>query len=217
MNFGLTKTKSNIMKQIITLLAIALIISSCSDMYEPKETHYRIEGGQHQSTVVGGFKSKINSLKSSSLSFQVRFNETARYHLGDNDQDDINKLFGFSDANSMHHDNSARIGWRYNKDSDLIELFAYAYVDGKRLYKKLSDLKIGHTAQCDIALNDDYYFISANGGYTSINRSVNGSVGFHYFLYPYFGGDQVAPHDIDIFLTVDYNRSADLTDLNVSE
>src|SRR5688500_5843243 len=38
---------------------------------------------------------------------------------------DINKLYGFSDCGSLHHENSARVGWLWNGKA--IELHAYCY------------------------------------------------------------------------------------------
>ena len=85
------------MKKLISLLAIILIASSCSDIYEPKESEYLITSGQHDSRVIGGFASdKVRTLKSNNFSFTARFDESARYDLGNKNQYDINK-------NRIHH------------------------------------------------------------------------------------------------------------------
>src|SRR5690606_41284654 len=70
-------------------------------------------------------------------------------------QDDINKLYGFSDCTSLHHANSARFGWNW-KDGAL-RIHAYCYVDSVRQYKELdrkstrlnsSHVKISYAVFC---------------------------------------------------------------------
>ena len=58
------------MKKLISLLAILLITTACSDIYAPKEIEYLIPSGQHESRVQNGFAAdKIRTLKSNDFSF----------------------------------------------------------------------------------------------------------------------------------------------------
>lgn len=189
------------MKKLIIILASILAVS-CGEIYENPETHYLIEKGEHNSKVVGGFiGDKMRTLKSSNYSFTARFDETARYDLGNKNQFDINKLMGFSDANSLHQENSIRFGWCYNLETDKIDIFGYAYLNGDRFFKRITDVGIGETINYQIFLTEATYELTVNGdAQLSIPRSVQNQKGVYYMLFPYFGGDERAPHRINIFI-----------------
>lgn len=134
------------------------------------------------------------------------FDNSCKYDLGDVDQLDINKLYGFSEG--FHQTNSARFGWRYNIETDKIQLLAYVYNNGNVINEWEADTFI-IAVECqveistEIEIDGDYYFFRAtlNGVTISkpISRTVSGYPG-GYLLYPYFGGNKVAPHDILIDL-----------------
>lgn len=189
------------MKKLVYIL-LAVLAVSCSDVYENPETHYMIQAGEHGSQVVGGFfGDKMRTLKSNHFSFSARFDETARYQISERNQDDINKLMGFADANSLHHENSIRFGWRYSIEKDAIEIFAYAYQEGSRQFEYMTDMKIGETANFQIMLTDNSYELNVNGeANTSINRTSGAKAGVYYLLFPYFGGNETAPHNINVFV-----------------
>lgn len=185
-------------KLLIILVALSL---GCSEMYVVPEDQYVIEAGKHDSRIVNGSSiDKIRTLKSNNLVFTARFDQTARYNLNNNDQYDINKLMGFSEANSLHHDNSARFGWRYNIENDNIEIFSYIYREGELSYNKLSEVAINETIEYQINLFDNEYEFVINGFSYREDRRINQEVGIYYRLFPYFGGDEVAPHDINIYI-----------------
>lgn len=70
----------------------------------------------------------------SELVYWCRIDEGARYDLDiDADQDDWNKLPGFTPCTIHHHTDSCRIGWRWNLEKECIELTPYLYVDGQRI------------------------------------------------------------------------------------
>lgn len=190
------------MKKLISLLAILLIGTACSDIYESKELEYLIPSGHHESRIQNGFAAdKIRTLKSSHLSFIARFDQTARYDLGNNNQYDINKLMGFSDCNSLHHENSIRFGWRYSIEKDNIEIFAYAYSNSVMNYHYMGDVAINQNVQYRIQIIDDYFVLSFNESeFVEIKRTSDCDKGLYYLLFPYFGGNEKAPHDISIFI-----------------
>ena len=53
----------------------------------------------------------------------------------------------------------------------------------------------------EIYLHDNYYFLSIDNETIQLDKDCRGT-GNNYFLYPYFGGDEEAPHDIDILIKV---------------
>lgn len=193
--------KHTAMKKLFLLLILA-VAWSCDDLYVVPETQYQIPQGEHQSKVVNGFfGDKMRTLKSDYMSFTARFDESARYDLQNNDQGDINKLMGFADANSLHHDNSIRFGWRYSIAKDAIEIFGYAYQDGVRNFKYITDVAIQETADFSIQLTEESYVLQVKGEKTlEMDRMVKNTVGVYYLLFPYFGGNEPAPHDVNVFV-----------------
>lgn len=105
---------------------------------------------------------------------------------------------GFSDNGVLHHQNSARVGWRWKKEK--IELFAYCYAEGARSFVKLGDVAIGDTARLMIRLSPVGYEFQYKGVSTIMSRGVTGSSINGYMLYPYFGGDEPAPHTMKLWI-----------------
>lgn len=187
------------MKCFVSILIVLLL--GCSDFYVVPEDHYLIEAGKHESKIVNGMSlDKVRTLKSNRLVFTARFDETARYDLVTQDQHDINKLMGFAEANSLHQENSARLGWRYSVENDNVEIFSYIYRDGQRSFNKISEVDLNETIEYQINLFEDEYEFVVNGFSFREHRDIDQQVGVYYRLFPYFGGDEVAPHDINIYI-----------------
>ena len=150
--------------------------------------------GRHYSN-----KNTVAPLKTSSLAFIVIFDSSAIYTTTKpENQTDINKLFGFSDNNAAHHQYSARFGWRWSDNA--LRLFAYTYNAGMRSFKELGKIETGAENECSIAIYEDKYIFSLNGSKTAMARASTTEDAEGYKLYPYFGGDESAPHDIFIWL-----------------
>ena len=132
-----------------------------------------------------------------SLSYEVEFDSSAIYESAlISNQEDVNKLFGFSDCNTHHHDNSARIGWVWNGKA--IALYAYSYVNKERVIKPLINIQINEQVKCSISASGDKYYFKVNNYTDSLPRHCTDYEGSRYKLYPYFGGDEMAPHDVRI-------------------
>ena len=133
------------------------------------------------------------------LSFVVKFDSSAIYKTKDpNNQNDINKLLGFSDNNALHHDFSARFGWNWRKDA--LYLYAYNYNNGVRSSKSLGTIELGTENSCSIKVSGSSYIFTLNGNSLIMPRESTTPTGSGYKLYPYFGGDEVAPHSIFIWI-----------------
>ncbi|HXS37113.1 MAG TPA: hypothetical protein VN721_10465 [Flavipsychrobacter sp.] len=112
------------------------------------------------------------------------------------DQKDVNKLYGFADCNSFHHVNSARFGWDW--DNGKMYIFADCYVNTVRVLKNLGAIQLDSIIDCEIkVLPDEYQFI-LNGNMDTVSRGCTDSVAMGYKLLPYFGGNEPAPHDVHI-------------------
>jgi hypothetical protein len=130
------------------------------------------------------------------------FTESCLYDLKDEDQHDVNKLFGFSIG--YHHKTSFRFGWRPILETRQIEIVAYEYHDNLRQ----ATIPIGK-----IEINKWYRFVmgffpliqktvySINGTNLGATNSVNikKKYGLGYTLGFYFGGNETAPQDIIVF------------------
>lgn len=182
--------------RIIFLYIVTLFTWGCEPELDLPFEKYTIPEGKHYSTY------KIELLQSSSLIFQATFDETAVYQsLTTENQWDTNKLFGFSDCNSMHHEHSARFGWRWLNDR--IEIMAYCYVNGERIIEYIGSTQPFQTNLYEIQLTDTHYIFRFDNEILEIPRIKPCDKGAYYLLFPYFGGNESAPHDINIMLRRD--------------
>lgn len=153
---------------------------------------YTIAKGEHSAD-----KSTLKLVNASELAFSVRFDSSAVYTAQKPiNQFDINKLYGFSDNGAPHQQFSARFGWRWSDGA--LRLFAYVYNNGKRQEKELGVLPIGSWISCSIQADGEVYRFVLNGAITEMPRASTTPQAKGYLLYPYFGGDEVAPHTVRI-------------------
>lgn len=165
---------------------LSLLLSACA------MDSYVIEEGDHSST------SKVTLITGTEMTFEAIFDDSAIYEtLSESNQADINKLMGFSDCTSHHHSNSARFGWRWYDDE--LQIHAYTYADGTRSDEELGTVEIDEVATYSIEIDSDRYLFTFDGVTTEMDRGCSGG-GVKYQLYPYFGGDETAPHDITIYI-----------------
>jgi hypothetical protein len=107
-------------------------------------------------------------------------------------------LYGFSDNNSDHHQFSARFGWRWSDKA--LRLFAYIYNEGTVVSKELTTIAIGTEINCSIKVAGTNYLFTVNEVTTQLPQSASTGKAKGYQLYPYFGGDEVAQHQINIWI-----------------
>lgn len=145
-------------------------------------------------------KRGIVAVKDSVLSFKVKFDSSAIYTTDNaGNQSDINKLFGFSDNNNAdHHQYSARFGWRWSDHA--LRLFAYVYNKGVMSFKEIGSVQIGAENTCSIKIEGNKYLFSLNGTEITMPRASTTTLAEGYRLWPYFGGDESAPHIISIWI-----------------
>lgn len=133
----------------------------------------------------------------SEMKFIARFDSTAIYTSLDSiNQYDINKLYGFSDNNTMHHANSARIGWCWLHQK--LQLFGYIYNDSVRSSQYIKSVALNTNIDCSIKVATNKYIFTIDG--TTITMPRTATIAKGYQLFPYFGGDEVAPHLIRIWI-----------------
>lgn len=199
------------MKKSILICSLALLsLSSCKKVIEgrknsivpPAETpqvtdpfvEYSIKQGEQYCD-----KNNLVTVKYDELKFLVKFDSSAIYKtmLPEN-QGDINKLFGFSDNNAQHHEYSARFGWGWSNNA--LRLYAYVYNEGIRSSAELGTVKIGTENKCSLKVAGNTYIFTLNNKTVTMPRLAKTPQAQGYKLYPYFGGDEPAPHLIKIWI-----------------
>jgi len=132
--------------------------------------------------------------------FKFKFTESCLFDLHDEDQHDVNKLFGFS-IGHHHKGSSFRFGWRPILKERKIEIVAYEYHDGVRqktmpICRVDIDKWLEYTIIYDANKDKSIYYV---GDVEFRNHFVlKKKYGCGYTLGVYFGGNEKAPQDITI-------------------
>ncbi len=195
------------MKNIIALLLCAMLAGCAKDAVILSTTPgvtsidtvakgyvtYRIAKGDHYcdrstSTLFTGTQRRCKVLFDSSAVYQT---------VNPGNQGDINKLYGFTEGINNHL-NSARIGWNWRGNA--LRLYAYAYAAGARHYLEIATVEIGQPVSLAIGIAGNEYHFWVNEQKVILPRAVTSTIADGYLQYPYFGGDEVAPHLISIKL-----------------
>jgi len=155
---------------------------------------YVIPKGEHYAN-----GNDFKALDVSEMKFVVRFDSSCIYQTTDpQNQWDINKLYGFADNNALHQQYSARFGWRWSEGA--LRLFAYTYNNAVRDSKELAVIPIGKEVHCSIRVTNETYVFSVGEKQETMARLSGTPTAKGYQLYPYFGGDEVAPHEVRIWI-----------------
>ena len=181
------------MLRIIILLVLCL---SCSKEIDDLGFRvFTIPEGKHRS---GNF---YNTPNDSKIKFDFILNESAEYISEvSRNQTDINKIYGFSDFGKSHLKYSIRLGWRYNPESGHIELCWLRHEDGVHKGETIRVIEPNEIYRATIDIQTFWYVIVIDGDTTKVIRRPKGMWGLvrRYYLYPYFGGNEYAPHEVTI-------------------
>lgn len=160
---------------------------------------YEIKKGKHRSSGL-----KFGLTNKSHFKWKANFSFDCNYNLGNEDQYDINKLCGVS-TGWHHHKDSIRFGWTSDpKNKNIINIFAYQYVEGKRHDEWICDVQVCEEVYFSISIyaTKDLSFAIMTVNDESLYLNINKKPwSWKYKLFPYFGGNQVAPHNMYIELT----------------
>ncbi|RAU83268.1 hypothetical protein [Pontibacter arcticus] len=189
-------------KQSILLyfVLITFMFSACEvtseittdQLPEPKATIYTIKKGQQHAVLQ--YKKATGSV----MRFKATFDKSAVYQTIDPvNQADINKLYGVSDCGNDHHTNSARFGWRWFNNR--LEIHAYTYINKVRKSEFIGCVDLNKPSTYELRMGEGKYTFILDGKEVILPRGCNSDVE-RYQLFPYFGGDEFAPHDITIEL-----------------
>lgn len=176
------------------LICIIILISACNKYNADGFRIYTIKKNRHRSVI------KVNRTQKQSFDIQVQFDESAQYDSQDPaNQLDVNKLWGVSDCGTTHSKNSIRFGWRWDLDAEQIEILMYRRKNSEFSFKSLGYTNIGNLNYMSLNITADSYVMTLNGVTDSMSRSCDTPCS-RYYLYPYFGGTDRAPHDVTILI-----------------
>ena len=165
---------------------------------------YEIKKGNHYASIsifekIGGIGWKIKT-----LSVRFVFRKECWWAPPRNQDDyDLNKLAGIG-FGTNHHNNSVRLAWVPDFESQgMIKVYGYTY-DEKKAGQKftmtfIKSVHVQDTITGKIDSRDGGYFITVND-VTIRMDNVNSDPNLCFKLYPYFGGNNTAPHDMVIEL-----------------
>ena len=176
------------------ILILSLIFISCKKEVDGLGFRvYTIPEGEHSSG------SYFNHPTNSKIDFKFILDESAIYETEiPENQHDVNKIYGFSDFGKTHQKYSIRLGWRYLNGE--IELCWLRHEEGRHTAATIRTIDIDEVYHATIDIETFYYIITIDQDTTRVRRRPEGNWGLvrRYYLYPYFGGNEYAPHDITI-------------------
>ena len=193
-----TTINTALLFNVVMGFAIFLMVTGCEQEVDPVRQFVTPKGSHYSLPRVS------QVLQNQRLSFDARFNSTAKYNLGDPAlQSSKNKLMGFCDCNSLPHENSARFTWQWFNDR--LEIYAYCYVNGDRNEEFIGVVDIDEYNHYELELTSDSYIFRLNNLPAVImKRGSTCNTGAYFKLWPYFGGQIPAPHDVAIDIRTNF-------------
>ncbi len=138
---------------------------------------------------------------------RITFTKESEYILNDEDQEDINKLFGFTEGfkwgkkenGSYGFVNSCRIGWRYSPRTNKHEILSFVERDGEFITETLGFVNVDEPVIIKMEVSSWFIRFHVNNVHKhSIIRHNPLSKTLGFMLGFYFGGNQKAPKDITV-------------------
>jgi len=176
------------------IIVLVIMLANCSKITN-KEKVFTIKKGRHRSTYA------LNYSKDTVFGWNIKFDSSAIYKTVDSlNQLDINKLIGWSDCGDSHMDNSIRFGWRWLNDS--LEIHWFKHEHGEFSFDLIKRVSICEEHYYELTISTWDYELSVDGTYVHVPKNCPDKYR-RYQLYPYFGGNESAPHDITIKIKKD--------------
>lgn len=166
--------------------------------------NYHIIKGTHFSNLGLHFDPLLGKKKH--VEFRFKFDSSCLYDLGNENNYDINKLFGISIG--YHMNNSFRMGWRCVNGK--LELHRFIHLNGKMQLENtfIQEIEVDqmYGGRFEREENKITLFLS---NMDPDNEEVpykfvqyfDSKCWFSYCLFPYFGGNEPAPHNMEVYLS----------------
>ena len=158
-------------------------------------TKYKIKKGKHKAN---GFNFGLY-FGNVETSWEFKLPTNAWYPEG-TVEPGVNKICGFS-FGFNHHKDSIRLGWQPAFDDEgMVWLYYYTYKDGKRTtdYLMKVDARTGLKHSLTIKVQGDRIIMIIDG--IVFNRIYKMKPKWGYYLFPYFGGIDPAPYNMEFYL-----------------
>jgi len=176
---------------VVSLLVLVVLVKlpSCKKLTNEYET-FTIKKGNHRSTT------RINRSLDTVFNWSILFDSSAIYNTVDSlNQRDVNKLIGWSDCGTRHTENSIRFGWRWLDNS--LQILWFKHEHGDFSFGIIDSVSLCEPHIYELNIWRWNYGLCVDGKCVYVNRNCPVE-DKKYMLYPYFGGDETAPHDIKI-------------------
>lgn len=209
----------NEMKKIFTLLMILITTASCKEnalldangnpitdtngVAPTGGKTYLIKSGCHYSSPGCKIPGNLSLAGRKEKAWQVYFFENTIYQsVTPTNQHDINKLIGFTDCGILtgNHNNSARFGWNWDLNNKLMKIYAYTYVNKERQFSYITSIPTKTVATLSLSLSGSFYTFQVNDVTVKMPRGCDKPSAWGWAQFPYFGGDETASHDMNIWL-----------------
>lgn len=140
------------------------------------------------------------------ISFRFKFHKECWWTPARNsDDNDLNKLYGISYGLNSDHVNSVRLAWKPDFNvSGKIDVYGYIYDElpnSQHLSQYIASVQTETDCTAVITNNGNKYDFVVNSANAEMPNTHTDS-GFCFRLYPYFGGNNTAPHDMTIEIEV---------------
>lgn len=181
------------LKKIILLTLAIFALSGPNVLKAEKIRVHTIKKGEHTSTnrcirLVGSGQIRLNFFVDQSWLYDEK---------APGFQSGWNKLIGIADGFNQHK-NSVRIGWRCIENK--IYLCSYCYVNGERIISDMFEAPMGWNSG-SVSITDNNYRVLINNTVLNVERTAKSP--FKIMLYPYFGGNSTAPHEMEFRFRLD--------------
>jgi hypothetical protein len=188
---------------LLASLFILGVFSSCKKQTDEGRWYIIKKGNHYSSTIQDRIFNRRNY--DTIWHWEIMFDEYCKYHFSHLEDSanisDVNKLIGYADCGSSHRSNSVRIGWRISPSSmDVIELLSYVRKDGMFMFNILTTVTQEEIFNVTIVYDHDKYICCVNEFCDTIDRECFEFNGHKWGLFPYFGGNEVAPHRMSIYI-----------------
>ena len=188
------------------IIAIGIRNGFVNPLTGPVAKEYVIKEGKHYCNhgVPGLYMFGRGVTRAISKSFS--FSSSCLYHMATADDAAINKLTGFGlGLFSGPTANSYRFGWDCVKNDGTISIYAFYHVRGRMLSQYMGDVRPDRIYTYTLVKGVQAVSFTVTDGETRANLySASAPIGagrrrsFGWRLYPYFGGQVPAPHDMVI-------------------
>lgn len=184
---------------VIAVLTLTALLVLSNDVY--LWTKYVIKQGEHYCQFTF---SRLMLVTKNDLSFDVIFSKGSDYSITTRDQDDINKLYGLGWGWRGPSYNSYRIGWRWNARNKTVDLFLFVQEQRSRWFDLIGQVEIGEQSTIRMIVESGKLFVYfyKDNNYLKVSQyKFRGKIGWlKYRCFPYFGGNQKAPNDVEILI-----------------